>query len=205
VFVQAADGTGTAERIMPDTDFQSPSSWLRDGNTISYVQGHPKTGADIWGMRLSDRTRWPLVVLPARQYGGRVSPDGRWLAYTDNTSGTTEAFITTFPQPGSRWQVSAHGGQEVAWSRDSRELYFRHDTRMFAVRIDAAGNPPVGRANVLFDGQYLYAANNPGMPNYDVAPDGRFLMISSDAVSLDQVQVVLNWTKHLAAGLEQDR
>ena len=146
VFVQAADGTGTAERIMPDTHFQSPSSWLSDGNTISYVQGHPRTGADIWAMRLTDRTRWPLVVLPATQYGGRISPDGRWLAYTDNASGTTEVFITTYPRPGSRWQVSAGGGQEVAWSPDSRELYFRHDTRMFAVQVDAAGNPPVGRA-----------------------------------------------------------
>lgn len=191
------------ERIMPDADFQSPSSWLRDGNTISYVQGHPQKGADNWAMRLSDRTRWPLVVLPARQYGGRISPDGRWLAYTDNTSGTTEAFITTYPQPGSRWQVSAGGGQEVAWSADSRELYFRRDMRRFAVRVDAAGNPPVGRANVLFEGRYLYESNNPGMPNYDVAPDGRFLMISSDVGPPDQVQVVLNWTKHLAAAWDK--
>ena len=163
-------------------------------NTITYVQGHPQTEGDIWGMRLSDRTRWPIVVLPGRQYGGRVSPDGRWLAYTDNTSGTAEAFITTYP-PGSRWQVSAGGGQEVSWSPDSREMYFRHDTRMFAVRVAAAGNPPVGRANVLFEGRYLYEPNNPGVPHYDVAPDGRFLMISSDAGPPDQVQVVLNWTK----------
>jgi serine/threonine protein kinase/Tol biopolymer transport system component len=201
VFVQAADGTGTAERIMPDAGFQSPSSWLQDGNTISYVQGNPKTGADIWAMRLSDRTRWPLVLLPANQYGGRISPDGRWLAYTDNTSGITEAFITTYPRPGSRWQVSAGGGQEVSWSPDSREMYFRHDTRMFAVRVAADGNPPAGRANVLFEGRYLYEPNNPGLPHYDVAPDGRFLMISSDAGPPDQVQVVLNWTKYLAARL----
>ena len=205
LFVQTADGTGTAERIMPDAHSQFASSWLRDGDTISYVQGHPQTDADIWGMRLSDRTRWPLVVRPATQFGGRVSPDGRWLAYTDNASGTTEAFITTYSQPGSRWQVSARGGQEVVWSPDSRELYFRHDTRMFAVPVTPDGNPPVGRANVLFEGRYLYEPNNPGLPHYDVAPDGRFLMISPDAGPTDQVQVILNWTKHLAARLVQDR
>jgi hypothetical protein len=156
-------------------------------------------------MRLSDRTRWPLVVRPATQFGGRVSPDGRWLAYTDNTSGTTEAFITTYPRPGSRWQVSARGGQEVAWSPDSRELYYRRDTQMFAVPVDPAGNPPAGRANVLFEGQYLFEPNNPGVPHYDVAPDGRFLMISSDAGPTDQVQVVLNWRKYLSDLLPRRR
>lgn len=76
---------------------------------------------------------------------------------------------------------------------------------MFAVRVDPAGNPPVGRANVLFEGRYLYEPNNPGLPHYDVAPDGRFLMISPDAGPTDQVQVILNWTKHLAALLAQSR
>ena len=176
-------------------------SWLGDGTTISYVQVDPKTGPDLWAMRLTERKPWPLLVMPARQFGGRVSRDGRWLAYTSNQSGTTEAWMTTFRQPGPRWQVSEGGGQEVVWSPNSRELYFRRQTQMLAVPIDPAATPPNGRAATLFEGRYMYEPNNPGIPNYDVGPDGRFVMISSEAGPADQVQIVLNWTKYLAARL----
>lgn len=204
LFVQEVDG-GTAERIISDDNARFPGSWLRDGNTITYLRDHPQTGMDIWGRRLSDRIGWPLVVLPATQFGGSVSPDERWLAYTDNRTGTTEVFVTTYPQPGARWQVSARGGQEAVWSPDSRELYFRRDTRMFAVPINPGANPPVGRATVLFEGRYLYEPNNPGRPHYDVALDGRFLMISSEAGPTDEVQIALNWTKYLASEVAPSR
>jgi Tol biopolymer transport system component len=205
LFVQAADGGSPAERIVPNANAQWAGSWLRDGTTISYVQIDPNTGADVWALRLTDRRPWPLIVLPAAQFGGRVSPDGRWLAYTSNQSGTTEVWVTTFRQPGPGWQVSAGGGQEVVWSPDSRELYFRHDSHMLAVPLDPAANPPNGRAVTLFEGPFLYEPNFPGVPNYDVGPDGRFLMISSEAGPADQVQIVLNWTKYLAARLGTPR
>jgi hypothetical protein len=76
---------------------------------------------------------------------------------------------------------------------------------MFAVSIDPTANPPTGRATLLFEGSYLYEPNNAGLPNYDVAPDGRFLMISSEAGPPDHVQVVLNWARYLAARLEHGR
>ena len=89
----------------------------------------------------------------------------------------------------------------MVWSPDSRALYFRRGNLMLAVPIDPAANPPAGRATTLFEGPYLYEPNLVGMPNYDVGPDGRFLMISSEAGPADEVQIVLNWTAHLAARL----
>ena len=204
LFVQTPDEVNTAERILPEDNVQFAGSWLRDG-TVSYARGNSTNTPDIWATRLGERRSWPVVVLPATQFGGRISPDGRWLAYTSNESGVTEAFITTFPRPGPRWQVSANGGQEVVWSRDSRELYFRHDNRMLAVPIDPGANPPNGRAITLFEGRYLYEPNLPGIPNYDIGPDGRFLMISSEAGPPDEVQVVLNWRNSLAARLAESR
>ena len=208
LFVQAADGTGSAERVTTDTNGQFAGSWVDDGRTIVYFQSDPRTGFDkftIWRADLNAGNTSYRASKLGPGLGARVSPDQRWLAYVSSASGIVEAFVTPFPQQGQRWQVSEGGGQEVVWSPDSRELYFRRGQRMYAVRVDPAANPPVGRATVTFEGRYLYQANYPGGPNYDVGPDGRFLMISSEEGPADQVQVVLNWTRRLAGLLESRR
>ncbi len=208
LFVQAADGTGTAERITTDTNVQFAGSWVQDGRTIVYFQSDPRTGFDkftIWRADLNAGNTSARVSKLGSGLGARVSPDQRWLAYVTSVSGVVEAFVTTFPQQGQRWQVSEGGGQEVVWRADGRELYFRRGDRLYAVPFDPSANPPVGRATVPLEGRYFYQPNNPGWPNYDVGPDGRFLMISSEEGPGDQVQIALNWTKYLAARLAKSR
>jgi len=202
LFVQAADGTGSARRVTTDANGQFAGSWV-DG-TIVYFQADPRTGFDkftTWRADLNAESTAERVNKLGPGLGSRVSPNQRWLAYVSLVSGNVEAFLTTFPQQDRRWQVSEGGAQEVVWSPDGRELYFRRGARMYAVPIDPGHNPPAGRAKELFEGRYFYQANYPGWPNYDVGADGRFLMISSEEGPPDQVQVVLNWTRHLAARL----
>jgi serine/threonine-protein kinase len=55
----------------------------------------------------------------------RFSPDGRWLAYSSNESGTFQAYVRNFPDQGRRWQVSNNGGLYPEWSGNGRELFFR--------------------------------------------------------------------------------
>jgi Tol biopolymer transport system component len=203
LFVVTADGVGAAEAFLPppvpsgagEATSVHPSyvgSWGRDGIvTFGY-------GTDLWSFRPGDLSATPIMTLPGMQVGPRVSPNGRWLAYVSNESGRFEAFLTTYPQSGRRWQVSDGGGQEVVWSRDSRELYFRQNHRMMAVTLDPRGGVPSGRPRVIFDGRYFSEPNNPGIPHFDVAADGRFLMVSSEAGPPDQVQLVLGWRSYLA-------
>jgi hypothetical protein len=202
MYMQVVNEARGATRLTPNADSQFAGSWLKDADTITYVQG-AENGADIWQLPLNTGRAEPIIALPGTQFGGCVSPDGRWLAYISNETGHMEAFVTTVAQPGPRWQVSLNGGQELVWSADSHELYFRQGTRMFAAPVHANVNPPVGRAIALFDGPYLYEPNLPGLPNYDVTPEGRFLMIDPHQGPSDQVQVALNWREELQARLRQ--
>ena len=44
------------------------------------------------------------------QVGPVCSPDGRWLAYISDETGTTEVYVQAFPGNGGKWQVSAKSG-----------------------------------------------------------------------------------------------
>jgi Tol biopolymer transport system component len=195
-----------AERLLPSESAQWTGSWLRDGDTITFIQNIQKGhAADILGMRLSDRKPWGVIERPANQWGARVSRDGRWLAYMSNESGRFEIFVTRFPTAGRRWQVSAGGG-ELVWSRASDELYFRQGTRMMSVALDPAADPPVSQAVLRFDRAYHFEPMIPGLPNYDVAADGRFLMLSSGTPNpAAELELGLGWVQHLSARLAQRR
>ena len=58
------------------------------------------------------------------EYGGKVSPDGRWLAYWGNESGRAEAYVQPFPDPGIRYQVTKGGGVPGRWLAGGSQLAF---------------------------------------------------------------------------------
>jgi serine/threonine-protein kinase len=151
------------------------------------VEGDPGRGATLSGaagVRLGKAELFVgtpfLEVLPA------FSPDGRWLAYQSNESGTFEVYVRPFPGPGGRWQISTGGGLFPVWSRDGRELLFETmDQRVMAVSYTvihqtggdsfAAGKPHV------WTEVRLRSLATPS--NYDLAPDGKRLaaMLPDDA------------------------
>lgn len=97
-----------------------------------------------------------------------------------------------FPGPGNRRQISTDGGTEVVWSRDGRELFYRNGARMMAVSIDTR-NFSVGQTTTLFEAPLILGS--PGLPAYDVAADGRFVMIEPgpDERLTQPIQITLNW------------
>jgi hypothetical protein len=90
---------------------------------------------------------------------------------------------------------------EPVWSRAGGELYFRRERQFFAVKISTAGAIVAGRPAELFTGDYVVASLTPGAPSYDVAPDGRFLLVAraGEQPLPNRVEVVLNWVSDLAA------
>jgi serine/threonine-protein kinase len=134
--------------------------------------------SNIWYRALSgDTTLLPLVVDPGQSTTIALSPDGRWLAYTsDDGSGVRyNVYVAPFPSMSPRRLVSRGGGIEPRWSRDGRELFFKASTQMMAVSIGNAATLEVGNPRPLFTLEGYRSARN--RQQYDVAPDGRFLMI----------------------------
>ena len=208
---QVADGSRPMDTVLSvkdgdawPTDVSRDAAWLvyygveRDGS----VAGTPDLGdLFVLNRRTNEKRRLPL---PGYQRGGRLSPDGRWLAFQSAQGDTWEVHVRPFPSFDADYRLSADGGDEPAWSADGKELYFRRGPDMMAVRVPAPGAvggwPP---AQVLFTGGF--ARDHFGDQSYDVTRDGRFLMMRPAFISQIHVQVVFDWMAEVRARLAAGR
>ncbi len=207
LLLQPADGTAPAERLLATEGVTWPGSWLPDGRALAFMIHGPGGSGDILLLRTpGEGPPQPLAQGSANEWGARISPDGRWLAYVSDESGRFEVYVQPLAGSGTRHQISTEGGQEAVWSRDGRELFYRSDKRMMAVTIGGGTSPAPGRPRLLFEGRY--ALGIPGIPNYDVGPDGRFLMIQlSDEEEQERgtIHIVLDWLEELRRRVPEAR
>jgi len=121
----------------------------------------------------------------------RFSPDGKWLAYT----GLNEIFVQPFPGPGGRIQISNGAGAQAVWSRDGREItYIAPDRKLMSVTFDAQ-TKSASAPQVLF--QTRIFAPTFVSHQYDVAPDGRFLINSLPSSNSAPLTLLDKWTAEL--------
>ena len=140
----------------------------------------PTEGA-VWTLAGS---RSMVIPTPSRCYsssfnetGAVVSPDGQWMAYEADDSGTLEVYVRPFPNvDDGRWQISAAGGAEPVWGPAGRELFYRTGFEVVVVAISEGPTSTWSSPIALFADQYVPRQGGYSR-YYDVAPDGRFLMI----------------------------
>jgi Tol biopolymer transport system component len=136
-----------------------------------------------------------------------VSPDGRWLAYMSNEAGgPDEIFVRPMDvvesgkgQESGKWQVSADGGHSPVWLPGGRELVYRAPGGMMSVTIRDGPTFQFETPRPLFADPYV---NDQGGRSYDVAPDGRFLMLQDEANSTDEIHLIVNWFEELKRQLQ---
>ena len=170
-----ADGSGQAQQLVPpggELGRSIPTSWSPDGENLAFFDDQ----SDVW-MLPSEGDPQPFLTGPANERSARFSPDGSALAYVSDESGEFQVYVTSFPEPGSRIVVSINGGLSPIWSSDGDELYFRQGSKVMAARVSVAPEIEASRPELLFDGPYTVDLS--GHQRYDVAPDGRFLMVEN--------------------------
>ena len=149
----------------------------------------------------SDRTVRPLIDTPFDDRRPALSHDGRWMAYQSNEAGRFEIYVLPYPDVGAgRWQISIDGGVSPVWAHDGTELIYRNGDAMMRVAVETDPAFVQGVPEVLFEGAYYYGTGR----SYDVAPDGRFLMLKAGAEGdapppSTQIEVVVNWFEELKA------
>jgi len=141
----------------------------------------------------------------AVETNGDVSPDGGWLAYESNASGEFHVFVQPFGSAeGARVQISTSGGRQPRWAPSGRELFFVNERgELMGVPVQTSSKFTAGTPTKLLDAGYFNGGRN--ARNYDVARDGRFLMIKGspdeEDTPADRLVVVVNWRDELKARL----
>ncbi|MHC4507506.1 MAG: protein kinase domain-containing protein [Planctomycetota bacterium] len=135
----------------------------------------------------------PFIQRNNNQRLGCWSPDGRWVAYASDESGRWEVYVEPYPGLGPKVMISTEGGYEPAWSRDGKELFYR----------SGRGSPKMIGATIEIEPEFraveykeLFETIN--FRDYDVAPDGRFLMIQEpEEPTPFKIYIIRNWFEEL--------
>jgi Tol biopolymer transport system component/predicted Ser/Thr protein kinase len=201
IYWKPADGSGPEELLVGSKEGQeNVEDWSRDGKYLiyNYVPGN-RAALRVLPL-VGDRK--PVTYLDTAFYTqqSQFSPDGRWVAYYSNESGTKEVYVQGFSldpsQPRGKWQISTAGGELPRWRRDGKELYYHFGTQYFAVDVKTDGPSFVaGVPKALFEAHAVGTTGSGGSP-YVVTSDGqRFLILATtdEKAPSAPIDVVVNW------------
>ena len=192
IYTRSADGTGTAKQITQEPGLKATLDWSRDGRHLLYRS----TGQASPELRAVDLQTGKSEGLSQNTSSGRISPNGRWLAYTSTESGRPEIFVQSFRGAGGKWQVSTKGGAYPTWSADGKKLFFTSDAAIEVALIEARdAGVEIGHVREAVS----YSRPAGLLYPYDVAPDGkRFLVLDTAGQdTAGEMVVISDWQSRL--------
>jgi Tol biopolymer transport system component/tRNA A-37 threonylcarbamoyl transferase component Bud32 len=207
LFARDAQTIATEQRLSNSEQSQIPMDWSPDGRFLLYSATtndlKMKNRLGLWtlAMQGSDAAT-AFTSSPFRETNGQFSPDGKWIAYVTDESGGNEILVRSFPDAAHKWQVSIKGGNWVRWRRDGKELfYLAPDGKFMSVSVHAAhGELGFTSPEPLFDFPNHSLERSALSYAYDVAPDGRFLVLTPVGSEAHSLTVITNW---LGSGTER--
>jgi Tol biopolymer transport system component len=197
--VRPSTGGNEEEVLFQSAETKIPCDWSPDGRFLIYYVPDATTGTDLWVLPLEGpRTPFTFLKTDANELWGQFSPDGRWVAYQSNETGRFEIYVRPFRGPDGQTLVSTGGGVYPRWSHDGKELYYvAPDARLMAVSIRATGTTiEAGAPAALFQTRKVGGGLNviSRGHQYDVAPDGRFLVNTEAGATLTPLTLLMHWS-----------
>ncbi|MFQ5641056.1 MAG: protein kinase, partial [bacterium] len=211
IFVRNIDGTGTAQKIYTSS-LNTPITvrdWSTDGNAIAFAQVNGEFSMDLFIYSFEDSSAVPYLSTPALEVDCQFSPNGKWITYMSNESGTTEIYVRPYPESaGGVWKISNGGSDKPIWSPDGKKIFYRnrdHDFGrrlalqgygMFSVEVTSGDVFSKGAPKKIFEGNYFL----PTRRRFDIHPDGdRFIMIQPPDVGPQErtIFVIQNFDEEL--------
>jgi serine/threonine protein kinase/Tol biopolymer transport system component len=193
-----ADGSGPEEEVADlDPGGMEQAAWSssRDAKYLLAMKDN-----QLWYLTTADWHARPYLQPKGIVRNGQFSPDGKWVAYASNETGSWEVYVVPFPNPDGKWQVSRTGGEEPRWRHDGKELFFlSSDRKMMAAAIKTSGGFESGAPVALFQTHLRQVVSFMDAFSYDVAPDGQRFLLNArvDEANAAPLSVVLNWTSEI--------
>jgi serine/threonine protein kinase/Tol biopolymer transport system component len=197
LYLKNADGSGSEEEVadlgavLP----VNPWDWSRDGKNVLV-----KKGNELWYLSWPERVAKALLQAKWTVRNAQFSPDGRWMAYASNETGSMEIYVSPFPSGAGKWQVSSGGGQEPKWRQDGKELFYvSAQGKMMAVAVTTGAIFKADSPFALFQTHRRQPVSSQDVFSYDVSGDGqRFLIITKvDEANAAPLSILLNWASEM--------
>jgi eukaryotic-like serine/threonine-protein kinase len=193
MFVKRAGSSDNGQMLQTGlTGSKAIGDWSVDGKSIVYLfEGHSGNRSEeevaIYGQLLGGGKPFRLGSAGADEEPPRLSPDGRWVAYQSNESGTSEIYVRPFrPDVAASVQVSSGGGHDPRWSGAAHELFYRtNDSRIMSVSWRAGKQIEFGKPVTLL--------RLPDNAEYDVVDGKRFLVNEPAGPTSGPLFVIANW------------
>jgi eukaryotic-like serine/threonine-protein kinase len=190
-----ADGSGSEVDIGDISIVLNDWDWSRDGKYILFGKGN-----ELWYLSWPERVAKPLLQAKWTVRNAQFSPDGRWVAYASNETGSLEIYVSAFPSVNGKWLVSSGGGQEPRWRQDGKELFYvSADGKMMAVTVTAGVSFEAGSPVALFQTHRRQPLSYSDVFSYDVSGDGQRFLIATkmDEANAAPLSIHLNWASEM--------
>jgi len=181
VMLKSANGLQSERLItkIPDADDLIPNSWTPDDQQILITHQTPTSGYYLELISKAGKEPVPFVKSSGSVTNGMISPDGKWVAYESDESGSWEIYVTTFPGAAGKWQVSRGGGNEPRWRSDGKEIFYLGPAGMLtAVPVSTLGTFASGTPVPLFQFHGRAAISSTDVFSYDVSKDGKRFLVN---------------------------
>jgi eukaryotic-like serine/threonine-protein kinase len=196
VFWIAPDGSGAWDTLIAKPGVNMGGVLTPNGKQLifqelegaGFAPGGPSGNWNLWIAPVdSPGAARPLLRNRFNELNAAISPDGHWLAYQSNETGTNAVYVRRLLEGGGRLRVSPGAGTRPQWSRDGRELFYRDGDSVFAVPIRTGAQPGIGAARTSF-------VLSSSMSEVAIHPDGRSLVaVRSQIAQGGEIALVLNW------------
>jgi serine/threonine protein kinase/Tol biopolymer transport system component len=193
LFRTQAGGGAPATSLLTTGSGRWPTSWASGGSRLLYYELSPETGLDIWQLDPHlPGSEIPWLATSFNEAWGRFSPDGKWVAFGSDESGSWQIYVAPSDRAGPRLQLSADGGLRPVWDPAGDRVFYANGDAIEVVGIEVRqGELQLLPPRVAFE-------RSPGVV-YDVDPaSGSLLAVTQPVVPrVHALRIILGWNRIL--------
>jgi Tol biopolymer transport system component len=174
-----------------------PNSWSVDDSQLLATAQNTGGGSQLVLVNVKDGSVTPFLPSKNNQRSGQISPDNKWVAYETDETGDWEVYVTTYPVPGGKLQVSRNGGKQPRWRADGKEIFYIDASgKLVAVPITVEGSLSTGKPELLYAIDTRPPLSSTDLFMYDVSPDGKRFLVNryQNPAHVPPLNIILNST-----------